>query len=257
MPGRRVEMTAKSPLTGRIEKPDQAASNIAASHPDTHDGADHTDPGENHDPGSRWHHGDLTRTPRLENGLSEIVAKAGSKSASFRRGTDNTVKPKNAATGLVFSPTLPLSQHCRGSTARQREVNLRMASLNHIGMLFGTELTQWGQQDGRWRHDEGYRIRCLWARRSMPHSHGASGQATLNSVKQKGFLTCGSSSGSIGFGIPDAQGNWTGLDVDLCRAIAAAIFDDPTKVRFIPLISRTVSPRSRRARWTCCPATRP
>ena len=64
---------------------------------------------------------------------------------------------------------------------------------------------------------------------------GASAQATLNSVKQKGFLTCGSSSGSIGFGIPDAQGNWTGLDVDLCRAIAAAIFDDPTKVRFIPL----------------------
>ena len=64
---------------------------------------------------------------------------------------------------------------------------------------------------------------------------GASAQATLNSVKQKGFLTCGSSSGSIGFGIPDAQGNWTGLDVDFCRAIAAAIFDDPTKVRFIPL----------------------
>jgi general L-amino acid transport system substrate-binding protein len=64
---------------------------------------------------------------------------------------------------------------------------------------------------------------------------GASAQATLNGVKQKGLLTCGSSSGSVGFGIPDAQGNWTGLDVDLCRAIAAAIFDDPTKVRFIPL----------------------
>jgi len=63
----------------------------------------------------------------------------------------------------------------------------------------------------------------------------ASAQATLNSVKQKGYLTCGSSSGSIGFGIPDAQGNWTGLDVEFCRAIAAAIFDDPTKVRFIPL----------------------
>ena len=64
---------------------------------------------------------------------------------------------------------------------------------------------------------------------------GASAQATLNSVKQKRYLTCGSSSGTIGFGIPDAQGTWTGLDVDLCRAIAAAIFDDPTKVRFIPL----------------------
>jgi general L-amino acid transport system substrate-binding protein len=64
---------------------------------------------------------------------------------------------------------------------------------------------------------------------------GSLAQATLASVKQKGFLTCGASSGSIGFGMPDAQGNWTGFDVDFCRAIAAAIFDDPTKVRFIPL----------------------
>ncbi len=64
---------------------------------------------------------------------------------------------------------------------------------------------------------------------------GASAQATLAGVKQKGYLTCGASSGSIGFGMPDAQGNWTGFDVDFCRAIAAAIFDDPQKVRFIPL----------------------
>jgi general L-amino acid transport system substrate-binding protein len=42
----------------------------------------------------------------------------------------------------------------------------------------------------------------------------------------------------VGFGQPDAQGNWTGLDVDLCRALAAAIFDDPTKVRFVPLSSK-------------------
>ena len=41
-----------------------------------------------------------------------------------------------------------------------------------------------------------------------------------------------------GFGVPDAQGNWTGLDVDFCRAIAAAIFNDPTKVRFIPLSAK-------------------
>jgi general L-amino acid transport system substrate-binding protein len=64
---------------------------------------------------------------------------------------------------------------------------------------------------------------------------GASAQATLASVKQKGYLACGASSGSIGFGMPDAQGTWTGFDVDFCRAMAAAIFDDPTKVRFIPL----------------------
>src|SRR5215217_7157962 len=67
---------------------------------------------------------------------------------------------------------------------------------------------------------------------------GASAQATLNSVKQKGFLTCGSNNGLAGFGLPDTQGNWTGLDVDFCRAIAAAIFNDPTKVRFIPLAAK-------------------
>jgi general L-amino acid transport system substrate-binding protein len=66
----------------------------------------------------------------------------------------------------------------------------------------------------------------------------ASAQATLNNVKQKGFLTCGSNTGLAGFGVPDAQGNWTGLDVDLCRAIAAAIFNDATKVRFIPLSAK-------------------
>jgi general L-amino acid transport system substrate-binding protein len=67
---------------------------------------------------------------------------------------------------------------------------------------------------------------------------GASAQATLQSVKQKGFLTCGSNTGLAGFGVPDAQGNWTGLDVDLCRAIAAAVFNDATKVRFIPLSAK-------------------
>ncbi|MFL5315458.1 MAG: amino acid ABC transporter substrate-binding protein [Microvirga sp.] len=66
----------------------------------------------------------------------------------------------------------------------------------------------------------------------------ASAQSTLNNVKQKGFLTCGSNPGLAGFGVPDAQGNWTGLDVDFCRALAAAIFNDPTKVRFIPLSAK-------------------
>ncbi|HKH82739.1 MAG TPA: amino acid ABC transporter substrate-binding protein [Gemmatimonadales bacterium] len=63
----------------------------------------------------------------------------------------------------------------------------------------------------------------------------ASAQATLQSVKQRGTLLCGSSVGLEGFGIPDTQGHWTGFDVDFCRAIAAAIFNDPTKVRFISL----------------------
>jgi general L-amino acid transport system substrate-binding protein len=58
---------------------------------------------------------------------------------------------------------------------------------------------------------------------------------TLDDVKAKGFLQCGVNTGLPGFGNPDANGNWTGLDVDYCRAIASAVFGDPTKVKFTPL----------------------
>jgi general L-amino acid transport system substrate-binding protein len=61
---------------------------------------------------------------------------------------------------------------------------------------------------------------------------------TLATVKARGVLICGSNPGLAGFGLPDAQGNWTGLDVDFCRAVAAAIFDDPKKVRFVPLTAK-------------------
>ena len=60
---------------------------------------------------------------------------------------------------------------------------------------------------------------------------------TLKAVKDRGELLCGSNGQLAGFGMPDPQGNWTGFDVDFCRAIAAAIFDDPTKVKFVPLIA--------------------
>ncbi|MDJ1157033.1 amino acid ABC transporter substrate-binding protein [Chelatococcus sp. SYSU_G07232] len=66
----------------------------------------------------------------------------------------------------------------------------------------------------------------------------AASAATLDQVKQRGVLQCGSNTGLAGFGVPDDKGNWTGLDVDLCRAIAAAIFDDPTKVKFVPLSAK-------------------
>jgi len=66
----------------------------------------------------------------------------------------------------------------------------------------------------------------------------ASAQATLTQVKQRGVLNCGSNTGLAGFGVPDAQGNWKGLDVDYCRAIAASIFNDATKVKFIPLSAK-------------------
>lgn len=58
---------------------------------------------------------------------------------------------------------------------------------------------------------------------------------TLDDVKKKGFLQCGVSQGLIGFSQPDEQNNWTGIDVDFCRAVASAIFNDPSKVKFTPL----------------------
>jgi ABC-type amino acid transport substrate-binding protein len=67
----------------------------------------------------------------------------------------------------------------------------------------------------------------------------ASGAAeTLRIVKDRGSLVCGVSQGLPGFSYPDDKGNWTGLDVDLCRAISAAIFNDASKVKFIPLFAK-------------------
>jgi general L-amino acid transport system substrate-binding protein len=60
---------------------------------------------------------------------------------------------------------------------------------------------------------------------------------TLKAVKDRGSLNCGVSQGLSGFSNPDDKGNWTGLDVEFCRAIAAAIFNDATKVKFVPLSS--------------------
>jgi general L-amino acid transport system substrate-binding protein len=62
--------------------------------------------------------------------------------------------------------------------------------------------------------------------------------ATLDAVKQRGSVQCGANNGLAGFGIPDDKGNWTGLDVDFCRAIAAAVFGDATKVKFTPLTAK-------------------
>jgi general L-amino acid transport system substrate-binding protein len=62
--------------------------------------------------------------------------------------------------------------------------------------------------------------------------------ATLDQVKQKGFVQCGVSQGITGFSSPDDKGNWTGFDVDFCRALAAAIFGDPQKVKFTPLSTK-------------------
>jgi general L-amino acid transport system substrate-binding protein len=62
--------------------------------------------------------------------------------------------------------------------------------------------------------------------------------ATLDTVKQRGQLVCGVSTGFAGFSVPDSQGNFRGLDADYCRAIAAAVFGDPAKVRFVALTAQ-------------------
>src|SRR4026209_1886114 len=61
---------------------------------------------------------------------------------------------------------------------------------------------------------------------------------TLKTVKDRGMVSCGVGQGLPGFSAPDDKGNWTGLDVDICRAIAAAIFNDPSKVKFVPLSAK-------------------
>ena len=58
---------------------------------------------------------------------------------------------------------------------------------------------------------------------------------TLKAVTNKGFVQCGVSQGLPGFSNPDEKGNWTGFDVDVCRAVAAAIFNEPNKVKYTPL----------------------
>jgi len=66
----------------------------------------------------------------------------------------------------------------------------------------------------------------------------SAGAQTLKTVKDRGMLSCGVSQGLPGFSSPDDKGNWSGLDVDVCRAVAAAVFNDPSKVKFVPLSAK-------------------
>ncbi len=61
---------------------------------------------------------------------------------------------------------------------------------------------------------------------------------TLDAVKKKGFVQCGISDGLPGFSYADANGKFTGIDVDVCRAVAAAVFGDDTKVKYTPLTAK-------------------
>src|SRR4051812_13173865 len=65
----------------------------------------------------------------------------------------------------------------------------------------------------------------------VPPAHAG----TLETVKQRGIVQCGVSEGLYGFSEQNGQGEWSGFDVDFCRAVAGAIFDDRSKVTFLPL----------------------
>jgi len=66
----------------------------------------------------------------------------------------------------------------------------------------------------------------------------ARAQSTLEAVQKKGYVQCGVNVGLAGFSQPDSQGVWKGIDVDLCRAVAAAVFGDAAKVRYTPLTAQ-------------------
>ena len=66
----------------------------------------------------------------------------------------------------------------------------------------------------------------------------AHAQSTLEAVQKKGFVQCGVNTGLAGFSQPDSKGVWRGIDVDLCRAVAAAALGDAGKVRFTPLTAQ-------------------
>ncbi len=88
---------------------------------------------------------------------------------------------------------------------------------------------------------------------------GAADAQTLKTVQDRGKLLCGVSQGIAGFSIKDAKGDWSGFDVDFCRALAAAVFNDPSKIEFVPLTAserfdalkgKTIDVLSRNSTWT-------
>ncbi|HZS68153.1 MAG TPA: amino acid ABC transporter substrate-binding protein, partial [Burkholderiales bacterium] len=66
----------------------------------------------------------------------------------------------------------------------------------------------------------------------------AAAQSTLDAVRAKGFVQCGVSTGIAGFSAPDSKGVWHGIDIDMCRAVAAAVFGDANKVRYTALTTQ-------------------
>jgi general L-amino acid transport system substrate-binding protein len=104
------------------------------------------------------------------------------------------------------------------------------------------------------------RISCLIAGFALLGAGAAYAQGTLEAVQKKGFVQCGVNGGALaGFSAPDSKGAWKGIDVDLCRAVAAAVFGNASKVRytgltaqqrFTALQSGEVDILSRNTTWT-------
>ncbi|GGC52551.1 ABC transporter substrate-binding protein [Siccirubricoccus deserti] len=69
----------------------------------------------------------------------------------------------------------------------------------------------------------------------LPWAGAAEAGQTFDSMKARGTLNCGVNVGVAGFSLPDSQGVWRGMDADLCRGLAAVMFGDASKVRFVPL----------------------
>ena len=81
-------------------------------------------------------------------------------------------------------------------------------------------------------------VLALCAALALPLA-AAQGQAsTLDTVRARGLLHCGANTGLAGFSAPDDKGHWSGIDVDVCRAVAAAVLGDATKVKFVPLTAK-------------------
>ena len=93
----------------------------------------------------------------------------------------------------------------------------------------------------------------------LTFSAGAQAQTTLKTVQDRGSLICGVNPDLEGFASKDANGQWSGFDVDFCRALAAAIFNDPSKVQYVPLSAsdrfdalknKQIDVLSRNSTWT-------
>jgi general L-amino acid transport system substrate-binding protein len=93
----------------------------------------------------------------------------------------------------------------------------------------------------------------------LTFSAEAQAQTTLKTVQDRGSLICGVNPGLEGFASKDANGQWSGFDVDFCRALAAAIFNDPSKVQYVPLSAsdrfdalknKQIDVLSRNSTWT-------